>query len=314
MHLAGVLRAQLVQPVGRDRVGVGDVIGLAVLDLRDLGLDAEAELLHDRVGEPVRLRVLGPLLEVRVADDLHLLLRRVLNPLVRAGSRGRDVQVLRGRVRRKDVRERDRELVEELGVAFGQVERDRVPVDDDPLRKIASLRRLDAGVATDDDVVPAACIRAVADLEETFERGLDVLARHRVAVRELDAGPERERPRLAVVGRLGNRRREVGNLLGPFRAADPLVADKAVVREDQPLPLLEGVVHLGVRRAGRRCVRERDQRPTLGACSGGRGRRASLALGTAAAAGCQDSDDHSHRPEHRRALQTNHPLSVSRSR
>src|SRR5205823_5171953 len=57
-----------------------------------------------------------------------------------------------------------------------------------------------------------------------------------------------------------------------------------------------------------------DQRPTLAACSGGGGRRASLALGTAAAAGCQDSDDHSHRPEHRRALQTNHPLSVSRSR
>ena len=47
-------------------------VGLAVLDLRDLGLDREAERLHDAVDVAVGLRVGRPLLEVRVALEHEL--------------------------------------------------------------------------------------------------------------------------------------------------------------------------------------------------------------------------------------------------
>ena len=56
VHLARVLRADLVQAVGRRMLE--RPVGLAVLDRGDLRLDRQAERLRDLVRVAVRLRVL----------------------------------------------------------------------------------------------------------------------------------------------------------------------------------------------------------------------------------------------------------------
>ena len=303
MHLAGVLVAELVEPVGRDLVRVGEEVRLAVLDLRDLRLDAESELLQDHVRVAGRLRFRRPLLEVRVADDLHLLGRRVLDPLVRARPGGRDVQVLGLRARREDERERQRELVEELRVGPREVERHRVPVDDDSLREVARLRRLHARVAALDGVVPGARVRAVADLEQALERRLDVVAGERLAVGELDPVAQRELPGLAPVRGRRDRGGQVRDELRALLPAGMREAHEPVMGEDQELPLLQRVVDLRVRRAGRRRVGQRDQRATF--VSGRLG--GALLLATAA---CDEG--HQNQDRRRQQHQTLHDNSLRR--
>ena len=246
MHLVGVLGRNLAQAIRR--WVVEHPVGLAILDLSHLGLSRETELLDDHVGVAVRLRVLRPLLEVRVADELDLFVRVVLDELVRPRPRRRDLNFLVRRAGREDERKRNRELVEELRVALRQVERDRSlrVVDDDSLVEIASLRALDAGVTADDDVVPGAGVRARADLEEPLEGVLDVARLQFLAVRELDALAKRERVRLAAVRRLRHGRREIGDELRPFGSTRALETDETVVGDDQELPLLQGVVDLRV--------------------------------------------------------------------
>src|SRR4029077_13680475 len=156
---------------------------------------------------PGGLSVLRPDLEVRVADKLHFLVGVVLHPPVWAGARGRDLDFLVRRSRRKDERERDRNLVEKLRVATRQVERDGVVrvVNDDALVQVARRRGLDAGVAADDHVVPGAGIRALADLEQSLEGVLDVARLELLAVRELDSLADRELVGLTAVGRRRDR-------------------------------------------------------------------------------------------------------------
>ena len=245
MHPARVLRrAELAEPVGRRLVE--DPVGLVVLDRRHLGLDAEAELLDDRVRVAFRLGVLRPLLEVRVANELDLLVRRVLLEHVWPSARRRNVDVLGRRRRREDERERYGELVEELRVCRRQMEGDVVAFDDHALRQVAGCRRLDARVAALDDVVPGARVGAVADLEETLEGRQHVLARERLAVRELDPRAKLEGPGLAAVRRLRDRLRQIGHELCPLGSARTLEGDEAVVRENQELPLGQRVVDLRV--------------------------------------------------------------------
>src|SRR5437773_12371477 len=81
-----------------------------------------------------------------------------------------------------------------------------------------------------------------------------------------------------------------------FRSADPLERDEAVVREDQELPFLQGVVHLRVGRARRRGVREDDEGAALAAAASGRRRRALLAATTTT--GGHEHERNDHRRQH----------------
>ena len=81
---------QLGQAVGRHVVD--DPVGLSPLDLRDLGLAAQAEALHDAIDVAVRLGRRRPDLEVRVAPQHELPGRRVRGPGVGArADQPRDV-------------------------------------------------------------------------------------------------------------------------------------------------------------------------------------------------------------------------------
>ena len=81
VHLRREAAEQLPQAVGGQVVD--DPVGLSPLDLRDLGLDAQAEALHDRVDVAVGLRRRRPDLEVRVALQHELPGRRVRGPVRR---------------------------------------------------------------------------------------------------------------------------------------------------------------------------------------------------------------------------------------
>ena len=97
-------------------------VGLTALDRRHLGVRRAADVPDDAVGETVRLRGLRPLSEVGIANELDALPRDVSGDHVRArrGDRPRH-EVIR-RLLRHGVRERKRELVQELRVRSGEAE------------------------------------------------------------------------------------------------------------------------------------------------------------------------------------------------
>ena len=226
-------------------------VGLPVLDLRDLGLDREAELLHDAVDVAVGHGVGRPLLEVRVALEHELVVRVVLREHVRAGG-GRELraEVLVGRAPREHGGVRHGELVEPLGIRLHQVERDRagLVVDHDALGEVARGRRLEALVGTDEDAVEAAGRRGV-HLEDALERPEEVTRLHRRARRVLDALAQLERPGLAAVGRLRQRDGEIGHEREGLRPRGMLERDEPVLRGLVELPVLQRVVDLRVERA-----------------------------------------------------------------
>jgi hypothetical protein len=94
-------------------------------------------------GLPAGCASFDHLLEVGVADELELLVRVVLHPLVGTGARRRDLTSVFGVPGREDECEGHGELVEELRIALREVESDfagRV-IDDNALVEIAALRR-----------------------------------------------------------------------------------------------------------------------------------------------------------------------------
>jgi hypothetical protein len=83
VHLARVTRLEPGDPVGWDE---GEDVRLSLRDRRERPLLMGSDPEEDLVGEPVRLRRLGPDAEVRVSDELELPARDVALDRVRAGS------------------------------------------------------------------------------------------------------------------------------------------------------------------------------------------------------------------------------------
>ncbi len=282
MHLIRILGADLVEAIGRREVE--QEVALAVLDLRDLGLDREAELLHDLVDEALRLRVGRPLLEMRVALKHELVVRVVLREHVRAGG-GRQLraEVLVRRAPREHRGVRHGELVEPLGIRRRQVERDGsgLVVDDDALGEIARRGRLEALVGPHEHAVEAAGRRRV-HLEDALERPQEVARLHGLAVGVLDALAQLECPRLAAVRRLRECDGEIRHEREGLRSSGVLERDQPVLGRLVELPVLQRVVDLRVQRAAG-ALGEHDERA---AAVLGHQLRARLRFGGRRGAGC----------------------------
>ena len=255
-ELLRILGRDLAQPVGRDREA--DPVGLAVLDLRDRGLTGQVEALGDLVGIAGGLCVGRPDLEVLVAHEDDLVVRVVRLDHVRPRARDRLVAlVLRGRGGRHDARERHRQLLQPLAVGLREVERHgalRVVRDDAALER-AGRGGLEAGRGTHDRAVEARSRRAV-HLEDALHRREHVGRLDDLAVGELDALAHLEHPRLAAVGRLGNRDREIGDDRVGRGALGLLEVDEAVLGGLLDLPALERVVDLRIHRPGSALIGE----------------------------------------------------------
>src|SRR5207344_520393 len=96
----------------------------------------------------------------------------------------------------------------------------------DPPPQITSL--LAAAVGTDERSEIGG--RTGADPEYALEGSKDVFRLQGRSVGVADASPKGERVRCPVVGRSGDRRREIGNERRPGRSAGPSVRQQAVVR------------------------------------------------------------------------------------
>ena len=241
MHLAGVLRAvQLAELVGRDLVAVVDLVGLAVLHRSHLVGDQQAVLLDDLVRVALGLRLGVPHVEVGVADQHGLGVRVVRLPHVRPGARRHVVAgQLQRRVTRDGEGERQRELIHQLGVRRGQVERQRVGrvVGDHALGQVAALG---AALARADEIRVERGRPGHGEL--ALERPDEVAGLERLPVGELDPLADVEDVGLAAVGRRRDGGREVGHDLRARDAAHLGEAHQAVVGVDQQLPLLQRVV------------------------------------------------------------------------
>ena len=220
VHLAGVLRAvQLAELVGGDLVAVVDLVGLAVLHRPHLVGDLEAVLLDDLVRVALRLRLGVPHVEVGVADQHGLGVRVVRLPHVRPGARRHVVAgQLQRRVTRDGEGERQRELIHQLGVGRGQVERQRVGrvVGDHALGQVTALG---AALARADQARVERGRPGHGELP--LERPDEVAGLERLAVGELDPLADMEEVGLAAVGRRGDGGREVGHDLRTRRRRPP---------------------------------------------------------------------------------------------
>ena len=222
-----------------------DLVGLAVLNRPHLVGDLEPELLDDLVRVALRLRRGVPHVEVGVADQHGLGVRVVRLPHVRPGARRHVVAgQLQRRVTRHRERERQRELVHQLGVGRGQVERQGVGrvVGDHALGQVAALGA--ALVRADQARVERG---RPGHGELPLERPDEVAGLERLAVGELDPLADMEQVGLAAVGRRGDGGGEVGHDLRTRHAAHLGEPDQAVVGVDEQLPLLQRVV---LRRVG----------------------------------------------------------------
>ena len=190
MELRGVVRAQLAQPVGG---GIESPVGLAVLDSGHCGFTLQAELVLDGVGEAVRLGVVAPFLEVRVADQVDVVVRVIGLQDVGAGAGygGAAGILLRG-VGRKDAGVRKREFGEELRVGSGEADSDGAALGLDAIEGAGS-RGAEAGFGALDGAIERLGGRA-ADAEQAAEAGRNVRGSDKGAGAEADTGAEAEAP------------------------------------------------------------------------------------------------------------------------
>ncbi len=258
VRLRAVRRPDLVQAVGRGRVG--HPVGLAVLDLGDLVLDREPELELDLIRRAGRLRGLRPYVEVRVSHHHRALVRLVGLPHVRPGPGDRGVaHVVQRCVPGNRERERQGELVEELRIGRGQMERHgaRRVVRHHALRQIAAPCRPGALRAADDALVEA--VGRPGHGELALDDGDEVARLHQGAVGVMDPGPDMERVGLAAVGRRRHGRRQVGHDHGARDPGGTFESHQAVVHVLRRLEPEHRVVLRGVERAPARRG-EHDQR------------------------------------------------------
>ena len=165
----------------------------------------------------------------------------------------------------------------------------------DPLREVAGLGCLGAGVAADDALVERA--HRPGHRELPLDRAQEVTGLHGRAVGVHDAGPQMEDVRLATVGRLRDLLREVGHERVAVRSAHLLPGQQPVVDQVQQRPVLV-VVDRRVDRAAD-AVPGEHHRPAL---MPGRRRRAARSTGrrrgTPAAAGQHAHQQHQTRTGH----------------
>ena len=256
MHLAREPRLRLGQFRCRGRPRLIPVEGVRVPSLDGLHrlIRAATNLDDDLVGISVGLRRLRPLVEVLVALERQQTLRPVRRNDIRPSRRQR---VGPGLPRRDSgghgVGERKRELVEELGVGPGEMERHRVCAGDDSFREIAALWRLHARLSADNLLVERAPGRF--QREDALERVADIGGLDERAGRIANVRPQPEAVRLSGIGRRRKRDCQVGDDLRPFAAPGTHGPDEAVPGHVHDRPS-QGVV--GNRRVDRECPLDRE--------------------------------------------------------
>ena len=234
MRLRRMLSPEFAHP--SRRYAVEDGVRLAAQDGVDRVALRDVEAQLDAVGIAIGLRGLGPLTEVRIADQHVSATRLGFGHHVRPGGRhGSDVGLGGRRPRRQDERELQRELVEEFGVGPSEVERDDRVVaglGDDAAREVARRRLARAPSRADDPREEMSPGRQLVldrpELPHPLEREPDIPGPDDAAGRVVDVRAEYEAVRAAPVlcGRQGDR--EVGDDLRSVAPGDVLKSGQAV--------------------------------------------------------------------------------------
>ena len=231
LELRRVLRRQLVHAVASQRARIRHQVRVAGLDdLRRVRVVGHVEPL-DFVRISIGLRSRGPDVEQRVSNELDAVRIEPLEHVwPRRGQRGRHLAE-RG-VRRDDLRPDAREGVQEEGVASGEMEGHgpSVVVRDDAFPRSQGCAFPQAPAPT---IAPKqGRRRRRAETARSIDRTTSV-GRTGAPVEKRTFGRSRNTVLQAVRGRLWDRRRQVRHDRRAQGAADPPVAEQAIVRQQR---------------------------------------------------------------------------------